>query len=161
MEGITENLEIRAKKDLRFGDLRVLKGIKSSATELAPGLYEQWHFSTIRYGFMARSLDGVTLRRVQKQLRYGRIAGTISDDGRVTPPHLRLDTNALAGYLVDTQQECVWVWEFEAEYLRQVGLWARLRKRVTYQLRPFSPPAPPPPPPPRELEPLVTAPLAF
>lgn len=161
VEGRAGSLEIYAKKDYRFGDLRTVKGIKSNATELAPDLYEQWHFTTIKYGFAARDLDGVTLHKVQKQLRYGRVAGTVGSTGRIQPPHLHLGHDALLGYLADPEHDRVWVWEFDPVWLKQAAMWKHLRERVTYQLRPFRAPSQPSPPPPLALEPLGDARSAF
>jgi len=119
VEGVAENLEINAKKDYRFGDLRTLKGIKSDAVQLAPDLFEQWHFTTIRYAFMEQNLDGVRLRKVQKKQRYGRIAGTVGQDGWVRSPHLHLNLQDLFGYLANPEVDRVWIWEFDPDWLRR------------------------------------------
>jgi len=153
LEGTTENLEINAKKDYRFGDLRATKGIKSNAVELAPGLFEQWHFTTLKYGFVARSLDGVILHKVQKQLRYGRVAGTVGKDGWVKPPHLHLSPVALIEYLNRDEKAKVWTWEFDANWLRRVESLEHLRERATYELHALPSPEPRPRPSPLALEP--------
>jgi len=154
LEGVTGDLEIRAKKDYRFGDLRVVKGIKDSAVELAPDLFEQWHFTTLRYAFAAHDLDGVTLHRVQKQMRYGRVAGTVGEDGWVRPPHLHLNPQDLFGYLADQEADRVWVWEFDQAWLKRVEALEHLGQRATYELHALSPREAAQPPPPLRFEPL-------
>lgn len=134
LEGTAAELEIGAKKDYRFGDLRTLKGIKSNAVELAPDLFEQWHFTTIKYAFAAHDLDGVTLHQVQKQVRRGRIAGTVGDDGWVRPPHLHLKPDDLFTYLANQEEDRVWVWEFDERWIRRVEALQHLHQRTTYEL---------------------------
>lgn len=140
LEGIARNVEILARKDYRFGDLRTVKGIKSDAVVLAPNLFEQWHFSTIKYAFTAQDLDGVRLHKVKKELRYGRIAGTVEGNGRVRPPHLHLNPQDLFGYLADYEKDRVWVWEFEQEWLGQVERLEHLKERATYEIALFAKP---------------------
>jgi len=154
LEGTTENLEINAKKDYRFGDLRTLKGIKSDAVHLAPDLFEQWHFTTIKYAFMEQNLDGVRLRKVQKKQRYGRISGTLGKDGWVHPPHLLLDPKDFLGYLADPEKDRVWVWEFEAGWLRRTKKVVHLKEQATYEIALFSPRRSSRQPPPLSLEPV-------
>lgn len=146
LEGTTANLEINAKKDYRFGDLRTLKGIKSNAVQLAPDLFEQWHFTTIKYAFMEQNLDGVRLRKVQKKQRRGRIAGTVGEDGWVKPPHLHLNPQDLLGYLADQEHDRVWVWEFDPDWLRRTRKLQCLGERATYDLALFPPRESPPQP---------------
>lgn len=134
LEGTAEELEIGAKKDYRFGDLRTLKGIKDNAVELVPNLFEQWHFTTIRYAFAAHNLDGVTLHRVQKQVRRGRIAGTVGKNGWVRPPHLHLNPQDLFTYLADQAQDRVWVWEFDDRWVKRVEALEHLHQRATYEI---------------------------
>ncbi len=134
LEGTAGELEIGAKKDYRFGDLRTLKGIKDSAVELAPDLFEQWHFTTIRYAFAVHDLDGVTLHKVEKQIRRGRIAGTVGKDGWVRPPHLHLNPQDLFGYLADQERNRVWVWEFDERWLKRVAALEHLQEQATYEL---------------------------
>jgi len=117
VEGTATDVEIHARKDYRFGDLRTIKGIKSDAVKLSPKLFEQWHFSTLRYAFAEGSLDGVKVSKVRKKLRYVPVAGTIEPDGEVKPPHLHLTPEALAGYLTDTAEARCWTWELDADWI--------------------------------------------
>lgn len=117
VEGTATEVEIRAKKDYRFGNLRTVKGVKADAVRLAPALYEQWHFSTLRYAFAEGSLDGVKVSKVKKKLRYVPVAGTIERDGTVRPPHLHLTPETLAGYLADTTEARTWKWEIAPDWL--------------------------------------------
>lgn len=155
LEGTAENLEINAKKDYRFGDLRTLKGIKSDAVQLAPDLFEQWHFTSIRYAFMEQNLDGVRLRKVQKKQQYGRIAGTVGKDGWVRPPHLHMNPQDLFGYLANQEEDRVWVWEFDPDWLRRTEKLEHLVERATYEIALFAPRKPSFQPPPLSLEPVL------
>lgn len=157
IEGIAEDLEINAKKDYRFGDLRTLKGIKSNAVQLAPDLFEQWHFTTIRYAFMEQNLDGVRLRKVQRKQHYGRISGTVGQDGWVRPPHLRLNPQDLLGYLANQEEDRTWVWEFNQDWLRRSGKLEKLGQQVTYEIALFAPRKSPSQPPPLSLEPVLAS----
>jgi len=157
LEGTTEDLEIRAKKDYRFGDLRVVKGIKDSAVQLAPDLFEQWHFTTLRYAFTAHDLDGVTLHKVQKKLRYTSVAGTVGEDGWIKPPHLHLNPQDLFTYLADQEHDRVWIWEFDEKWLTRVEKLEHLKERVQYELHVLPQREAARPPPPLHLEPLSVA----
>ena len=138
-EGTASDLTIFAKKDYSFGDLRVTKGIQKNAVQLTPTLFEQWHFTTIRYAFQSGSLDGVTVARAQKKLRYGQLAGQIEPDGRVRPPHLHLPPGALASYLVNCDKARVWTWEFNSVWLRDFQSQVDLQERELYEISLLSP----------------------
>lgn len=157
VEGTAENLEINAKKDYRFGDLRTLKGIKSDAVQLAPDLFEQWHFTTIKYAFMEQNLDGVRLRKVQRKQRYGRISGSIGKDGWVRSPHLHINPQDLFGYLANREEDRVWIWEFDTDWLKRTEALEHLVERATYEVALFAPQKPPYQPPPLFLEPVSTS----
>lgn len=117
VEGIATDVEIRAKKDYRFGDRNVRKGIRDNAVQLADNEFEQWHFTRLRYAFRAKCLDGVILNKVRKKLTYGNVAGTILSDGWVRPPKLTIDRARLwdARNVVDGPYS--WVWEFDQDWL--------------------------------------------
>jgi hypothetical protein len=120
VEGVASDLEIRAKKDYRFGDLDVKKGIRSNAVEIGPREFEQWHFTRLRYAFRAKRLDGVILNKVRKKLTYGNVAGTILSDGRVRPPHLSIDRARLFDVRAIHDGPYSWVWEFNPDWLDRV-----------------------------------------
>jgi len=157
LEGTNSDLEIRAKKDYRFGDLRVTKGIKDSAVELAPDLFEQWHFTTLKYAFTAHNLDGVTLHKVQKKLRYTTVAGTVKEDGWIKPPHLHLTPQDLFGYLADQGVDRVWVWEFDPAWVSRVEALEHLKEKATYELHVLPRREAERPPPPLHLEPVLAS----
>ncbi|GAH27508.1 unnamed protein product [marine sediment metagenome] len=146
VEGVTDDLEINARKDYRFGDLRTLKGIKDSAVELSPGLYSQWHFTTMRGAFHSQDLDGIVVYEVEKQIRYGAVAGTVGPDGWVRPPHLTLSPDTLLTYLADYERDRLWVWEFEPRWLSRTlreafqpeAVESRERIQAEKQTRPHS-----------------------
>lgn len=86
VEGVADDIEIRARKDYRFGDLQTRKGITEDATNLGGGVWEQWQFTRLRYSFREKRLAGVALAKVRKKLQFGDVVGTIAKDGTVEPP---------------------------------------------------------------------------
>jgi len=134
LEGTATNLEIRAKKDYHFGTADVIKGIKSDAVRLAPDLFEQWHFTSLRYAFQAKDLSNVTLFKMQKKLDYSCVAGTIGADGWVCPPHLHVNPKDLFCYLADWEHDKAWIWEFDKDWLESVGRLDRLVEKPTYEM---------------------------
>jgi len=152
LEGVAEDVEISARKDYKFGERRVLKGIKSNAVQLGEDCYEQWHFTTIKYGFRSRKLDRVDLFKVEKKIHYHATAGTVGEDGWVRPPHLHINPQDLFGYLADYEHDRRWRWEFDPAWLKRVEALEHLAERATYELSLLPQPAPSPRPRPLHLE---------
>lgn len=122
LEGMAEDVEIMAKKDYRFGDLRVRKGMKANAVQLTPNVYTQWHFTTMKYGFREHNLDGVTVRKVTKQVRSGYVSGTVEKSGRVTPLKISLPVGMLLEYLTMSSRYNRDVWTFDPTWKYSQGL---------------------------------------
>jgi len=156
VEGVAQDVEVYTRKDYRFGDRQVTKGIKPDAVALQDGLYQQWHFTSIRYAFMQKNLDGVTLLQVEKRLSRNVIAGAVQRDGWITPPQLGLnpeDVRKIAGMGCKRH---VWNWEFSQPWLDwlerhdsarwRLGrfLWWKSRPRPSslFRVPPSEPPLP-------------------
>lgn len=120
VEGIATDVEIRAKKDYRFGERCVRKGIKDSAVQLAEDLFEQWHVFGLSWVFQSGSLGTAGEYKVRKRLRYDSLAGQIQENGRVSPPRLRLTPKRLQQYLADYQVDRHWIWEFDPAWLESL-----------------------------------------
>lgn len=117
LEGMAEDVSINARKDYQFGEKRTLKGIKTDAEELVPGLYRQWHFTTFKYDLREQILGGVTAKRVCKRVRRGTVAGEITQRGEVAPPRLELDAEQLLRFLERADMKARKVWRFDPTYL--------------------------------------------
>jgi len=148
VEGTATDVTIRARKDYRFGDLEVIKGIRDTAKPIAPNVYEQWHWTTLRYAFISERLEGVTLHKVRKELKRGSVAGQIRRDGWVDPPLVAMspaDLEKLAPVAPDGKR---WTWQVEASFSRSVresqsrrwalGAWVKWAKPLRPQ-RPSQP----------------------
>lgn len=135
VEGITDTLVVRAKKDYDFGATKVMKGIKDDAVEVKPGTFRQSHFAGIRSAFESHNLDGVQVYEVQKTLRYGMVTGTVGQDGRVTPPHLVLRPKDLPECMLDRETSIRWTWEIDPSWLQRVSALEQLRARLTREPR--------------------------
>ncbi len=120
LEGIAQDVEIKAKKDYKFGELCTRKGIKDNAVALGDDLYEQWHFSTIKYGFRSGNLDTVEVHRIRKQVHYDALAGRIREDGTVVPPRLRLTPKRLEPYLTQGTKNLRRIWSFDPDWLESL-----------------------------------------
>jgi len=134
LEGVAQNVEIYAKKDYLFGTLAVSKGIKKNAVEIEPNLYEQFHFSTIKYAFRAGNLDGVDVFKVRKCVRRIPASGAIGKDGWIRPPHLHLNPQELYPYRAERENGHAWTWEFDPGWLERIDALDHLRERATYEL---------------------------
>jgi len=91
VEGETEQLEIRGPKDYTFGDIVKVKGVRSTAVEISPGVFvqEKWlgFSSRLRQG----KLNTYIVERTQKTLRREYTKGYIENGGRVRPWFLPRD----------------------------------------------------------------------
>jgi len=90
LEGTATEVDIRAKKDYNFGGRNVIKGVRKDAVEVKEGLFDQWHFSSLRYAFEAQCLEGVTVSKVRKEMKRVLTSGSEGKDGWVIPAHLRM-----------------------------------------------------------------------
>ena len=117
LEGIAEDVELFAKKDYRFGDKRVVKGIKANAVEAKPGVYEQRHWTTVNYGFRTNQLGQVDTFKVKKQMRYSTLSGTVGPDGRISPPCLHVTAGQVVERVNLAKLAHRQTWEFDDDWL--------------------------------------------
>lgn len=121
IEGVATEVEICAKKDYRFGDRTVIKGIRKSAVALGDGVFEQLHFARMRYGFQTQNLESVTVCTVRKELRRVIVAGNIGGDGWVSPLRLSLSLDELRALDPKWNDVRYRTWEFDLAWLRGLG----------------------------------------
>jgi len=147
IESVSDDVEIRAKKDYRFGKADVIKGVRRSAERVSNDVYEQWHFTTLRWGFQVRNLDGVTLHKVRKELSRGVTAGTLRDDGWIEPPRVHLTPDQVLHLEPGPGDGKAWVWEIDPTWLTRLGLkddlaWRLARSRGWHDASATSRPLP-------------------
>jgi len=99
LEAKTDYLEIHGAKDYIFGDIVKVKGVRSSAVEIAPGVFiqEKWcGFSTrLREG----KLNHYLVKKQEKTLRRIYTKGKVNGRGRVMPWKLPEDWEGLSSVL--------------------------------------------------------------
>jgi len=135
LESVASDVEIHAKKDYRFGEKRCIKGIRDNAELISAGLYDQWHFTTARFGFQAGNLDGVTLHRVQKNLSRTITAGTLRADGWIEPPRLQLTTEEIRRVVTGGDSSAAWTWELDQDWLSRRARADSLGRRLAAALQ--------------------------
>jgi len=121
IESESDDVEILARKDYKFGGKRVLKGIRRDAIEVEPNRFSQWHFTTLKWAFARGDLNDVDVHRVEKQLRYLDVAGEQTENGWLKPPHLVLKPNDVLPYLKTGDKPTSWTWEFDPAFLARVS----------------------------------------
>jgi len=121
VEGIATDVEIRARKDYRLGDREIVKGIKHNAQDLGGNTFDQWHFTTLRYAFLSKRLEDVTLHKVRKELKRSVTGGTLGTDGWITPPHLRMGTDDVRSLVLGDERDRTWTWEFDQSWLDYIA----------------------------------------
>jgi len=99
VEDVTSSLEIRGPKDYTFGNTVRLKGIRSTAVEISPGVFEQdkWlGFSTrLRQG----KINTYIVEKTKKTLQRKYAKGRVTEGGRVIPWVLPQDWETLSSVL--------------------------------------------------------------
>lgn len=87
VEGVYNHVEIYGCKDYVFGTKTKIKGIRKKAALIAPGVYEQERWSSLRGMLRDASLNRPTTRMVRKYLRRQYDKGTVLESGRIVPLH--------------------------------------------------------------------------
>lgn len=109
LEGKTDHLEIKAKKNYVFGGKRTTKGIKKNALQNKDGTFTQTQFSSIRWAFLARNLDDVVTTDTTVHESLGITHGTIDRQGICHPPHWQLDSEQVE-QIVKPENWHSWTW---------------------------------------------------
>lgn len=79
------HLVIHGAKDYRFGDKTRIKGIRKSAREVSPGVFEQDRFSKFKGMVRRGDLDTMTVTRQTKHLSRVYNKGEVQSNGQVLP----------------------------------------------------------------------------
>jgi len=120
VEGITEDLEILAKKAYRFGDKEVLKGIKKNAKRVGDDTYSQTHFTTLNYSFQQGNLDSVQTYKAEVHVNHAVTSSLIAPDGTVKPRQMRMKQADLWG-IVQPENHASWTWYVDLNWLISLG----------------------------------------
>jgi DNA polymerase type B, organellar and viral len=88
--GTYDRMIIFGPKDYLLDDRRVLKGVRSTAVELAPGVFEQEQWVGLAGAIQDGVLDAPIVRTIRKTLRREYTKGTVDASGRVHPFRLSL-----------------------------------------------------------------------
>jgi len=99
MEGESEYMEIRGPKDYTFGDIVKVKGVRSSAVEISPGVYIQEKWLGFSSRLRKKKLNTYIVEKTQKTLRRKYTKGYIEKGGRVRPWFLPQDWEKLVSTL--------------------------------------------------------------
>lgn len=121
VESESDHVEIVARKDYRFGDKRTTKGIRKDAIEIEPGKFQQWHFTTLKWGFQVGTLDDVRLHYVERTTKQLGAPDAARTGGWIESPHLTMDANALAPLLEQHPRSRSWIWELDPAWAQRVG----------------------------------------
>lgn len=130
VEGVTEDLEIYAKKAYKFGDEEVLKGIKKRAKKTGDDTYRQTHFTTLNYSFRAGDLGSVQTYQVEKHLHHHVTNAIISKNGVVHPREMSM-TQESVWEIVQPEERNRWTWWVDVNWLASLPqLEPRLDRQV-------------------------------
>lgn len=109
LEGISDDLEIFAKKAYIFGCKRTMKGIRKNATNLENGVWRQTHFTSLKWAFRAGCLDDVLVYEVEKHQQNTITHGHIKENGTVCPAQFSLDVDDVAE-IIAPKDAYSWSW---------------------------------------------------
>lgn len=84
-EGVADYLEIRAPKDYTFGSSVRIKGVRSSASEVAPGVYVQEKFPSVQGLLRQGSMAHYRVEEATKVLSRQITSGVTDGEGFVRP----------------------------------------------------------------------------
>jgi len=116
VEGVSDHVEILAKKAYVFGGEQKIKGVKKKAEKVGKGTFSQWHFTTLNYGFRSGGLDDVMTYKVQKQVRHIVTDALVSSDGTVKPVELSMKREQ-AFDIVKPESSARWTWWVDIDWL--------------------------------------------
>ena len=85
IEAHFRKLTIHGAKDYVFGSKTRIKGIRSKAIQLEPGVYRQDRFSKFKTMLRAGDLDNMVVYQQDKHLKRVYDKGIVTDSGRVIP----------------------------------------------------------------------------
>jgi len=85
MEDDFADIDIKGCKDYRFGQVKKIKGVKHNAEQIAPGVYEQLQFATLRGIIRSESTDSPMISHMTKTLTRKYYKGHVLENGDVSP----------------------------------------------------------------------------
>jgi len=92
---VASNLTLFGNKDYTFGKETVRKGVKNSANELAPGIFEQDTFEGMAGAIRMNRSNRMLVTRTMKVLKRIYDKGVVLPDGRVEPHRLTFEEGML------------------------------------------------------------------
>jgi len=116
VEGITNNLEILAKKAYRFGGQDTIKGIKKKAKRVGKDTYSQEYFTTLNYAFRKGDLGSVQTYDVEVHTRHVVTNAIVGQDGTVAPRQLAM-TQDDVWEVVKPESSARWSWWCDVSWL--------------------------------------------
>jgi len=85
VEDTTDTFEVRGPKDYTFGDTVRMKGVRSSAVQVAPNVFEQEKWLGFSSRLRVGKLNTYIVEKTQKTLHREYVKGRITEGGRVIP----------------------------------------------------------------------------
>lgn len=134
VEGVASNVEIHARKDYSMDGRDVIKGIKGDAERLGDATFNQWHFTTMRYGLRTHHLESVQLCQVRKELKRNVVAGTVMPDRRILPLHVHISIDDVWGLMSSGASSLRWTWEFDPEWVKRLDCADDVSRRMAATL---------------------------
>ena len=116
VEGVSDHLEIYAKKAYSFGSKTTIKGVKKKATQTSKNTWSQWHFTTLNQGFKTGNLSNVLTYEVKKEMRHIIAAGSVATDGTVKPAQMSMKARQ-AWDIVKPESGSSWTWWVDVPWL--------------------------------------------
>jgi len=120
VEGITDNLEILAKKAYRFGGRDTIKGIKRNARKTGANTYVQEYFTTLNYAFKAGNLGGVQTYEAKVRVQNVVTNALVAPDGTVRPRRMSM-RQADVYAIVEPETLARWTWWVDVSWLASLG----------------------------------------
>lgn len=115
-EGITDDLEILAKKAYRFAGQDTIKGVKKKAKRVGPQTYTQEYFTTLNYGFRKGDLGSVQTYDAEIHTRHTVTNALVNTDGTVSPRELGMTQEAVYE-IVRPESSARWTWWVDVNWL--------------------------------------------
>jgi hypothetical protein len=99
-EWYSDDLHLHNNKDYEIGKERKIKGVRKTAVEVAPGVFKQDKFQSLKGKFQEGQLDQQKISEILKHYSRAYLKGTVDDDGVVRPFRLNGISTEREGVLV-------------------------------------------------------------
>lgn len=124
IEGISDDLQIDAKKEYVFQGKRTSKGIKANAERTPDEGWKQTHFTSIKWGFSHAQLDDVITYEVVKHNKSLLTHGKIGPLGKVQPPVFSLKQEDVIE-TIKPLDSTRWDWWIDLDWLAALPSYVR------------------------------------